>query len=93
MTRPARPGDICIVINDPENMGKNVGKQLHCDQQCRCDANSWVCTTLEPFVQLAFFHQIRHAPGAVVCCRKQDIIPLLDPDPVPGLELPVETSS
>lgn len=84
MSRPARPGDLCIVVTDPDNLGRNVGKQLTCDEQCRCYSDSWSCSTLEPFaVRLDVAHldfYVRCPAGANLCYRKPHIIPLDDPD-------------
>jgi len=74
MTRPARPGDICVVVQDSDNEGRNIGKQLSCDRQC-CVSDRWRCTTLEPFADFGG----RCPAGAEFCFIKSHIRPLEDP--------------
>jgi len=76
--RPAKPGDRCVVIND--DIPANVGKQVSCDVQCKCEADRWACTGLEPFYDWLLGRPIRFPAGCSACFRKKDIVPLEDPD-------------
>jgi len=80
MTRPARPGDICVIIKDTLTPGLNVGKQCTCDVQCACYSDSWECTSLEGLIVTSILGLFRCQPGQVFCIQKPDIIPLLDPE-------------
>lgn len=76
--RPAKPGDRCVVIND--GVPANVGKLVTCDSQCPCDGGLWKCTSLEPFYDFILGGVMRLPAGCGRCFRKQDIVPLEDPD-------------
>lgn len=81
-SRPAQPGDICIVIADPENLDRNVGKLVFCEAQCTCYADSWKCRTIDPAFKVLVVEPIylRCNPGTKTCFCKPHILPLLDPD-------------
>lgn len=90
MTRPAKPGDKCIMIRDGVADGRNVGKQVDCKRQCKCQDGSWEVEAMEPIYlfQESLGHMLGLSPpsvcqypaGTEFCCPKNHIVPLEDPD-------------
>jgi hypothetical protein len=84
MTRPAKPGDIAIVICCPETSGANVGKQCLVEEQCRCFDDHWTVEALEPHYRTdpleALFLGPQCRPGEHMCYRKKHLIVKEDPD-------------
>lgn len=81
MTRPAQPGDLCVIIREDQQQVMNVGKQCTCVEQCECVADSWRCTSHEPVVRVLFANiVVRCEAGESFCCNKRSIIPLTNPD-------------
>lgn len=77
MTRPARPGDIGIIIADPPSTHKNIGKSVFVEGQCTCTAGHWRCKMLEP----GWYNDSDRADaGDHVCFHKPNVIARENPD-------------
>lgn len=77
MTRPARPGEVGIIIHDELGEGKNIGKRLFCKEQCACLSSCNKFTAMEPIADSYGFYC---TPGTALCLFKKDVIVLEDPD-------------
>lgn len=95
MTRPAQPGDLCMII-EPSAYGKQVTVICQC-----CSPDAFKVEALErisvvdefPLAGITVSREVYTAPGEHFCIEKRWLVPL-DPPPkeVPTNELqPLET--
>ncbi len=78
-TRPARPGDVAIIIRDENPQVCNIGKQVEVVGQC-CVPEDWHCLAHEPMTRPYDPHGRACRPGDKICLRKKDLIAKEDPD-------------